>query len=105
MNLGDQAAAPGQSEAAMPDWKFRARTLVRNFMARTRDSFEDEPEWESLTDLMTELKRTIWGVRRPAPLTQHSVAGPVVTYSARAAVDFTPSPQAPPTPSVTARQR
>lgn len=58
MNLGDQAAAPGQSEAAMPDWKFRARTLVRNFMARTRDSFEDEPEWESLTDLMTELKRS-----------------------------------------------
>ncbi len=41
----------------MPDWRFRARTLVRAFMSRTRDSFEDEPAWEELVACLEELKR------------------------------------------------
>lgn len=56
-NLGPQAAEPGSDDEAMPDWQFRARTLVRSFMSRTRDSFGDEPEWSELADLVDELKR------------------------------------------------
>ena len=40
----------------MPDWRFQARTLVRGYMARTRESFEEEPEWELLTELLAGLR-------------------------------------------------
>jgi hypothetical protein len=33
-------------------WQFRARTMVRTFMGRTKDSFENEPEWAKLTELV-----------------------------------------------------
>ena len=36
-------------------WQFRARTVVRTFMGRTKDSFENEPEWAKLTELMGNL--------------------------------------------------
>ncbi|RSH82496.1 uncharacterized protein EHS24_007476 [Apiotrichum porosum] len=39
------------------DWRFQARGIVRTFMGRTKDAFEDEPEWERLTDLLADLKR------------------------------------------------
>ena len=56
-NLATRPAEPGSDEEAMPDWRFRARTLVRAFMSRTRDSFEDEPAWEELVACLEELKR------------------------------------------------
>lgn len=56
-NLATRPAEPGSDEEAMPDWRFRARTLVRAFMSRTRDSFEDEPAWEDLVACMDDLKR------------------------------------------------
>ncbi|TEB23772.1 tetratricopeptide repeat domain 27 [Coprinellus micaceus] len=37
-------------------WRPQARSIVRSFMARTKD-FEDEPEWERLADLQEELKK------------------------------------------------
>lgn len=37
-------------------WAFQARSVVRNFMGRTRDAFESEPEWEGLQNLAEELK-------------------------------------------------
>ncbi|KAH8096599.1 TPR-like protein [Cristinia sonorae] len=37
-------------------WKLQARSIVRTFMARTKD-FEDEPEWSRLTDLQEEVRR------------------------------------------------
>lgn len=40
----------------LPEWRFQARTLVRGIMARTRDSFEDEPEWDELVTLLDELR-------------------------------------------------
>ncbi|KLT41499.1 putative karyogamy-related protein [Cutaneotrichosporon oleaginosum] len=40
------------------DWRFQARGLVRTFMGRTKDAFEGEPEWDSLKDLLDELKRS-----------------------------------------------
>lgn len=58
MNLGEKPASPGRDEPAMPDWRFQARTLVRAFMARTRDSFDDQAEWDELTELLAELKST-----------------------------------------------
>jgi len=56
-NLATRPAEPGSDEEAMPDWRFRARTLVRAFMSRTRDSFEDEPAWEDLVACLEDLKR------------------------------------------------
>ncbi|KAF6748986.1 hypothetical protein DFP72DRAFT_552793 [Ephemerocybe angulata] len=38
-------------------WKPQARSIVRAFMARTKDSFEDEPEWDRLVELQEELKK------------------------------------------------
>lgn len=38
-------------------WKMQARSIVRTFMARTRDAFEDCPEWSKLVDLLEELKQ------------------------------------------------
>ncbi|WFD34985.1 hypothetical protein MCUN1_001831 [Malassezia cuniculi] len=52
-NLGSREEADGM---VMPDWRFQARTLVRGLMSRTRDSFEDEPEWDELVTLLDELR-------------------------------------------------
>ena len=38
-------------------WKMQARSIVRTFMARTRDLFENDPDWAKLTDLMEELRQ------------------------------------------------
>ena len=37
-------------------WKFQSRSVVRNFMGKTRGTFADEPEWQQLVDLTEELK-------------------------------------------------
>jgi hypothetical protein len=37
-------------------WGLQARSIVRNFMGKTRQDFEDEPEWQRLVDLTEELK-------------------------------------------------
>lgn len=55
-NLGSRPAEPASSEEAMPDYKFQARTLVRSFLSRTRDSFEDTPEYEALRERLAELR-------------------------------------------------
>ena len=48
----------GQSTLTRPGkWKMQARSIVRNFMARTRDAFEDDPDWSKLVDLLEELKQ------------------------------------------------
>lgn len=56
-NLATRPASPGSDEEALPDWQFRARTLVRTFMARTRDSFDTDPAWDELTALAASLQR------------------------------------------------
>ena len=45
-----------EDEEAMKDWKFRARSLVRTFMARTKEDWEDEPGWEKLVEIRDGLK-------------------------------------------------
>lgn len=37
-------------------WRSQARSIVRTFIARTKD-FEDEPEWERLMELQEDLKK------------------------------------------------
>jgi tetratricopeptide (TPR) repeat protein len=37
-------------------WGLQARSIVRSFMGKMREDFEDEPEWQRLIDLTEELK-------------------------------------------------
>ncbi|KDN46621.1 TPR-like protein [Tilletiaria anomala UBC 951] len=45
-----------EAEEAMPDWKFKARSLVRGYMARTKEAFEDAPEWDRLVQMRNGLR-------------------------------------------------
>ncbi|KAF8318110.1 tetratricopeptide repeat domain 27 [Clavulina sp. PMI_390] len=38
------------------NWQFQARSVLRSFMARTKKTFGDEPEWEKLTEQLDSLK-------------------------------------------------
>ncbi|GJE87502.1 TPR-like protein [Phanerochaete sordida] len=38
-------------------WRLQARSVLRTFMGRTRENFEDEPEWTRLTKLQEELRQ------------------------------------------------
>ncbi|KAI5480633.1 TPR repeat containing protein [Pseudohyphozyma bogoriensis] len=53
-NLGPKDGKDGKEVA--PDWKYQARSLVRTFLGRTKESFEDEPEFEKLKELVAELR-------------------------------------------------
>lgn len=44
-----------KQELAMANWRFRARSVVRTFMGRTKDAFESDPAWNSLVDLRNSL--------------------------------------------------
>ena len=37
-------------------WELQARSIVRSFMGKTREDFEDEPEWQRLADLVEDLR-------------------------------------------------
>lgn len=47
-----------QREPAMANWRFRARSLVRSFIGRTRDAFDTDPEWDRLVELRDSLATT-----------------------------------------------
>ncbi|KAF5372854.1 hypothetical protein D9758_001755 [Tetrapyrgos nigripes] len=53
-NLGGKVAA---GYGGVKKWKLQARTVVRSFMGRTREDFEDDPEWGRLESLLEELKQ------------------------------------------------
>ncbi|GAA5962918.1 hypothetical protein JCM3765_005919 [Sporobolomyces pararoseus] len=53
-NLGTKDGKDGEMIAK--DWKFQARSLVRTFLGRTKGAFEDEPEYEKLKELLSELR-------------------------------------------------
>lgn len=38
-------------------WKLQVRSVLRTFMGRTRENFEDEPDWARLTELQEELRQ------------------------------------------------
>ena len=38
-------------------WRLQARTIVKSYMKRTRESFEDDSEWTRLENIMEELKQ------------------------------------------------
>ncbi|WWD01136.1 hypothetical protein V866_008075 [Kwoniella sp. B9012] len=59
--LGPKAKTQQEEAGEMKkkgDWKFQARGIVRTFMGRTRDAFEDQPDWQRLQDLLDDLKRS-----------------------------------------------
>ncbi|RSH93866.1 hypothetical protein EHS25_006516 [Saitozyma podzolica] len=62
--LGPKAAAQASDADAdatgkkKGDWRFQARGIVRTFMGRTKESFEDQPEWSRLQDMLDDLKRS-----------------------------------------------
>ena len=51
-----QQQAEANQEEAMKDWKFKARSLIRGYMSRTKDSFGDENEWSQLEELKESLR-------------------------------------------------
>ncbi|KAK4053889.1 hypothetical protein OIO90_003726 [Microbotryomycetes sp. JL221] len=53
-NLGPKRTLNGEEVAK--DWKYQARSLVRTFLGRTKDAFEDEPEYEKLKEVLQDLK-------------------------------------------------
>lgn len=55
-NLGPREKKTGGGELVAKDWKFQARSLVRTFLGRTKEAFEDEKAWERLKELVAELK-------------------------------------------------
>lgn len=52
-NLGPREK---EGEMIAKDWKFQARSLVRTFLGRTKEAFEDRAEYERLQELVKELK-------------------------------------------------
>lgn len=57
-DVGEAGAdqADGSGTRTEFNWRFQARSLIRPFMSRTRETFGDEPEWEKLTELMDSVK-------------------------------------------------
>jgi len=57
-NLGSRpvSAEEETEKLVMPDWKFKARSIVRLFMGRGKELYGDEPEWERLVDLRDRLR-------------------------------------------------
>lgn len=45
-----------EGEDGKGKWRFQARSLLRSFMSRTKDSFDSEPEWANLVEIQDELK-------------------------------------------------
>ncbi|KAJ7880755.1 hypothetical protein B0H14DRAFT_2706538 [Mycena olivaceomarginata] len=52
-NFGPRAQGDGGN------WQFQARSIVRTFMGKTKDSFEDEPEWAKVQGMLDELKKRV----------------------------------------------
>ena len=52
----EENGGPDGKKKRSGSWQFRARTVVRTFMGRTKDSFENEPEWAKLTEVLDDLR-------------------------------------------------
>lgn len=52
----EESEGPDGKKKRSGSWQFRARTVVRTFMGRTKDSFENETEWAKLTEILDDLK-------------------------------------------------
>ncbi|KAK0531848.1 hypothetical protein OC834_002810 [Tilletia horrida] len=57
-NLGTQTISDGADgqKAVMPDWKFKARSVVRLFMGRSKELFSEEAAWDRLVELRDRLR-------------------------------------------------
>ncbi|RDB19799.1 TPR repeat-containing protein C19B12.01 [Hypsizygus marmoreus] len=55
INFGPRVEDVEGQEGTGKKWKLQARSIVRTFMGRTRENFEDEPEWGRLERLLEEV--------------------------------------------------
>lgn len=55
-NLGPRPVSGTEDELAMKDWRFQARSLLRSFLRRTKEEFEDQKQWQSLQTELESLK-------------------------------------------------
>ncbi|KAJ6516511.1 TPR-like protein [Mycena sanguinolenta] len=46
-----------RSQGDSVNWRLQARSIVRTFMGKTKDSFDDEPEWAKVQGILDELKK------------------------------------------------
>lgn len=46
-----------RSQGDGANWRLQARSIVRTFIGKTKDSFEDEPEWAKVQAMLDELKK------------------------------------------------
>ncbi|KAK7061190.1 TPR-region domain-containing protein [Favolaschia claudopus] len=46
-----------RSQSGSVNWRLQARSIVRTFIGKTKDSFEDEPEWAKVQGMLDELKK------------------------------------------------
>lgn len=51
-----EAEAEALPIARVGKWRMQARSILRNFAARTRDEFEDSTEWEKIEQMQEELR-------------------------------------------------
>ncbi|KAJ3772666.1 tetratricopeptide repeat domain 27 [Lentinula raphanica] len=52
-NIGVRLEASGSTKK----WRLQAKSIVRTFMGRTRENFEDDPEWHRLEILLEDMKQ------------------------------------------------
>jgi len=57
-NLGPREVKgeDGGKELVLKEWKFQARSILRSFLGRTKDAFEDEPEYDRVKEILDDLK-------------------------------------------------
>ena len=53
-NLGDRQTIDG--DVVMKDWRTQARSMLRSFLGRTKESFGDEASWEKVQEELKEFK-------------------------------------------------
>lgn len=62
-NFGPRAETKGTrgKSGSVSKWLPQARSIVRTFMGRSKENFEDDPYWEKLTQLQDELRKEVEG--------------------------------------------
>lgn len=58
-NTGGSGGGEREDRRKDFNWQFQARSVLRSFIARTKRTFGDEPEWEKLPELLESLKSSL----------------------------------------------
>lgn len=55
-NLGSKTMDDSSGELVMKDWKQQARSILRTFLGRTKQSFGEDATWERINEELAEIK-------------------------------------------------